>query len=131
VNEKHTANSVAVESEEVDSDREAEPRPGSAPPETPEAQPESRTRSMLREAIQKVMEEIEHHEKEAKKHMKQAEALRRDLRESVAFLMEQGKGKPIAVPAAKRAAKASETHVKENATETPAPKRGRGRAKRK
>jgi hypothetical protein len=52
--------------------------------------PESKTQSILREAIQKVMEEIEFHEKEARKHRQQAEALRKELRESVAFLRLQG-----------------------------------------
>jgi hypothetical protein len=50
---------------------------------------------MLRDAIQKVMEEIALHEKEAREHKQQADALRRDLRESFAFLQDQkGKAKP-------------------------------------
>jgi hypothetical protein len=60
---------------------------------------ESSTKGMLREAIQKVMEEISYHEQEARKHMQQAEALRKDLRESFAFLQErEGKGKPTGMP---------------------------------
>src|ERR1700676_359155 len=70
-------------------------------PQAVEEQQESRTKGMLREAIQKVMQEIEYHEKEAQKHLRQAASLRKDLRESVAFLQEQGgKSKPP-VPADK------------------------------
>ena len=47
-------------------------------------------KGILQEAIRKVMEEIEHHENEAKKHLQQAAQLRKDLRESIAFLQEQG-----------------------------------------
>jgi hypothetical protein len=51
---------------------------------------------MLKEAIQKVMEEIEFHEREAQKHRQQAEALKRDLRESFAFMQEQkARGKAV------------------------------------
>src|SRR6266581_3428959 len=53
------------------------------------SQEESGTRGILRDAIQKVMEEIEHHEREAKKHTQKAAELRRDLRESFAFLQEK------------------------------------------
>jgi hypothetical protein len=56
---------------------------------------ESRTRGMLRDAIKKVMAEITHHENEAKKHKQQAEELRRELRESFAFVqLGRDKGKP-------------------------------------
>jgi hypothetical protein len=55
-----------------------------------EGPPESSTRGILRDAIQKVMDKIEYHEREAKKHLEMAADLRKDLRESVAFLHEQG-----------------------------------------
>jgi hypothetical protein len=56
---------------------------------------ESSTRGMLRDAIHKVMEEIEYHEREAKKHTQKAAELRKDLRESFAFLQEKkGDAKP-------------------------------------
>jgi hypothetical protein len=58
----------------------------------PEGPPESRTKGMLREAIQKVMGEIEYHEREAKNHLQLAEELRKDLRESFAFLLTQEGG---------------------------------------
>src|SRR5438067_2491668 len=54
-----------------------------------QGRPESSTKGMLREAIQKVMKEIEHHEREAKKHLQHAKALRKDLRDSFAFLQER------------------------------------------
>jgi hypothetical protein len=54
---------------------------------------EGGAKGMLRDAITKVMEEITHHEKEARRHVKQAEALKRDLRESFAFLQERRGGK--------------------------------------
>jgi hypothetical protein len=50
---------------------------------------ESSTRGMLRDAIHKVMEEIEYHEREANKHTQKAAELRKDLRESFAFLQEK------------------------------------------
>ena len=55
---------------------------------------ESTTKGMLREAIQKVMKEIEHHEREAKRHLQQAKALRKDLRDSFAFLQERKDDEP-------------------------------------
>ncbi len=71
--------------------------------------PESGTRGVLRDAIQKVLEEIAHHETEAKKHLQQAQELRKDLRESFAFLQDRGpKGKPTAAPVESNAAKATE-----------------------
>ena len=60
---------------------------------------ESGAKGMLRDAIRSVMEEIERHEAEAKKHLQQAAILRKELRESIAFLHEQAGKKPrIAVP---------------------------------
>src|SRR5262249_33805699 len=62
-----------------------------------EPPPESGTKGMLREAIQKVMKEIEFHEEEAKRHLQQAEFLRKELRDSFSFLQDQkGKGRPTA-----------------------------------
>ncbi len=54
-------------------------------------QDESSTKGMLRDVIHKVMEEIEHHEREAKKHTQKAAELRRELRESFAFVQEAKK----------------------------------------
>lgn len=51
---------------------------------------DSGTRAVLRDAIQKVMDEIQHHEREAKRHLQQAQDLRKELRESVAFLQAGG-----------------------------------------
>ena len=51
---------------------------------------------VLREAIQKVMEEIEHHEREAKRHSQQARDLRKELRESFSYLLEQGEKEKLA-----------------------------------
>lgn len=58
-------------------------------PEGRGEQQEGGAKGMLRDAIQKVMEEIRLHEKEAQKHMQQANALRRELRDSFAFMQEQ------------------------------------------
>jgi hypothetical protein len=74
---------------------------GSTSPASTEREPESETGRLLREAIQKVMEQINLHEREAKKHLQQAAELRKDLRESIAFLAEQGEkssGKRMALP---------------------------------
>jgi hypothetical protein len=63
------------------------------------AQEEGGARAILREAIQKVMGEIEHHETEARQHLRQAAELRKALRESISFLHEQGETRiPGAVP---------------------------------
>jgi hypothetical protein len=56
--------------------------------------PESRAQGILRDAIQKVMGEIERHENEAKTHLQQAAELRKDLRDSIAFLQKQGEKVP-------------------------------------
>jgi hypothetical protein len=79
--------------------------------------PDSPTKGMLREAIQKVLEEIAHHETEAKKHLQQAQELRKDLRDSFSFLQDRGpKGKPVAASVESPAAKATEpTATPENA----------------
>jgi hypothetical protein len=58
--------------------------------EVPQSARESKTRGILRDAIRKVMEEIEHHEAEGKRHFQLAADLRKDLRESIRFLQEQG-----------------------------------------
>jgi hypothetical protein len=110
---------------------ETEMRSGLSQPGSREEQPESRTRGILRDAIHKVMEEIEHHEREARDHLKQAEALRKDLRESVAFLLEQGKVKQFAGTEASRIAKAMEAETQEGTREKPAPGRRRGRPRKK
>jgi hypothetical protein len=120
---------VAVNSEHESATRdhgEREGRPGMPRPEAPE----SRTRGILREAIHKVMEEIEHHEREAREHLKQAEALRKDLRESVAFLLEQGKVKQMAGAAA-ALARNTEANAEDQPREAPTSKRRRGRPRRK
>jgi hypothetical protein len=58
-------------------------------PNVNKGQDDSSAKGMLRQAIQKVMEQIEFHEREAKKHLQQAKALRKDLRDSFAFLQER------------------------------------------
>src|SRR6266700_275895 len=81
---------------------------------------ESSTKGMLRDVIHKVMEEIEHHEREAKKHTQKAAELRRDLRESFAFVQD----KKIDVRPAKseeiRPEKATEPNPKTKAKDAPA-----------
>jgi hypothetical protein len=125
---------VAVNSE-VESparyNHESEPRSGLSQPGSREELPESRTRGILRDAIHKVMEEIEHHEREARDHLKQAEALRKDLHESLAFLLEQGKIKQVAGSEASRVAKAAEAENQETPGEKPAPRRRRGRPRKR
>src|SRR4029077_6926689 len=68
---------------------------------------ESSAKGVLRDAITKVMEEIQLHEKEARRHLKLAEALKRDLRESFAFLQERGGGRRGAEAPAGNAASSS------------------------
>src|SRR5436305_2039710 len=84
--------------------QEAGTAPGAA--ESPQ---ESSTKGMLREAIHKVMEEIDHHEREAKRHLAQARALRKDLRESFSFLQERKDDEPIEAPIESRPSVGNET----------------------
>src|SRR5258707_6256734 len=81
-------------------------------------QDESSTKGMLRDVIHKVMEEIEHHEREAKKHTQKAAELRRDLRESFAFVQEakRSDGKPARAEEDKPA----EPSAKAKSKDTPA-----------
>jgi hypothetical protein len=65
------------------------------PPGTDEIQQDSSAKGILREAIQKVMKEIAYHEREAEKHVQQARALRKDLRDSFAFLQERQDDLPV------------------------------------
>jgi hypothetical protein len=116
----------------------AEPQPPPAPetsptPSGPETEAaESRTRGMLREAIQKVMDEIAHHEREAEKHLQQAAELRKDLRESFAFLRERGKSEKPPETVAPRPSLTVEAEPQEPAATPPAPsRRRRGRKKKK
>jgi hypothetical protein len=78
---------------------------------------ESIARGVLRDAITKVMEEIQLHEREARRHLKLAEVLKRDLRESFAFLQERGGGRKRAEAPA---ASSSATGASEQAEEKPA-----------
>src|SRR6266404_3817656 len=80
-------------------------------------QDESSTKGMLRDVIHKVMEEIEHHEREAKKHTQKAAELRRDLRESFAFVQDK---KIDAKPARSEESKPAESSPKAKAKDTPA-----------
>jgi hypothetical protein len=79
---------------------------------------ESSTKGMLRDVIHKVMEEIEHHEREAKKHTQKAGELRRDLRESFAFVQEAKKSD--ARPAKTEESKPAESSAKVKSKDAPA-----------
>jgi hypothetical protein len=89
--------------------------------------PESHTKSVLRQAIEKVMEEITQHEKEAQKHMQRANALRRELRESVAFLQDQGSRAKPTLPREK----AAEPKVEGKSDDAASKKRPPAAAKKK
>jgi hypothetical protein len=115
-----------------------EPQPPSAPkadaPVAAETEPpESPTRGMLRDAIQKVMDQIAHHEKEAEKHLQMAAALRKELRESVAFLRAGGReDKFTELAAASTPTRRTEAKTPEAAPPQAAPgRRRRGRKKKK
>jgi hypothetical protein len=97
--------------------------------EAVERSPESKTQGILRDAIRRVMEEIERHEIEAKAHLQQAADLRKDLRESIAFLQKQGeKAPPSSVVEAPLHRKIAEGGAKEKAKDSAA---GRKRARKK
>ena len=90
------------------------------------AAPESKARGMLRDVIHRVMQEIEHHETEARRHLQQAAELRKDLRDSIAFLQAEGEKRPrTAVPA-----KASQ-QPSEVATEDQTERTGKSRKRRR
>ncbi len=97
-----------------------------------ESTAESSSKGMLRDAIQKVMGEIQHHEREARRHLQQARELRRDLRESFAFLVEQ-EGSVRRPSAAEEPAPAAEEPPSPDATtsDTTAAPRRRGRRKKR
>jgi hypothetical protein len=104
---------------------------GSAPAPAAHAEEEqgnSTAKGILKEAIQKVMEEIQFHEREAQKHRQQAEALKRDLRDSFAFLQEQkGRGKPGDTATEKAAAETPAART-ETKTREPASAQSRSQA---
>ena len=54
------------------------------------------------------MKEIEHHEREAKKHLQQAKALRKDLRDSFAFLQDRKEEEPAGAAVESRSGMAAE-----------------------
>jgi hypothetical protein len=118
---------------------EIPPQPTPAKEEIPmqptpaRVEPESSTKGLLRDAIQKVMEEIDYHEREAKRHLQQAEALRKDLRESFSFLEERrGGGKAPPTPQVSQAVKTPEPDTKGKAEAGSAPdKQQRGSPKKK
>ena len=116
---------------------EERPSPGgpkeSVGPKTDEGPAASNTKGVLRDAIQKVMEEIAYHEQAAKKHLRQADELRKDLRESFAFLQDrEGKSKIPALseenPALPPALAENKDKTKEGAA---AEGRSRGNPKKK
>jgi hypothetical protein len=95
-------------------------RGSSATHDSPSAADDGGAKEMLKGAITKVMEEISHHEKEARRHVKQAESLKRDLRESFAFLQEKraAKHRPEAPPDASASAN-EQTEAKPTDAGTP------------
>jgi hypothetical protein len=80
---------------------------------------EPNTKGMLRDAIQKVMGEIEYHEREAKRHVKLAEDLRKDLRESFTFMLQQKDEKPRTAADKDRASKTLETTAADKTKDVP------------
>jgi hypothetical protein len=104
----------------------------SATSEHPQERGVSSAKGLLQEAIRKVMEEIEHHENEAKKHLQQAAELRKDLRESIAFLQEQGeKGQRFTIRKNAESGKADSPPKEEKTGALPATSSKRTRGKRK
>jgi hypothetical protein len=87
-----------------------------APAATDELQQGSGAKGMLREAIQKVMEEIAYHEREAEKHVQMAKALRKDLRDSFAFLQDRQDDVPTGASARSRPSESSASKGVGNAT---------------
>jgi hypothetical protein len=102
------------------------------PPSTAHQLPESRTKGMLQDAIQKVMDEIAYHEQEAKSHLQQAEALRRDLRDSFAFLQgREGKGKPTGTGREDATPRVAEPDMAGKAEAVPVARQQRGKRRSK
>jgi hypothetical protein len=115
------------------------PEIASGTPESPKfetaeasAPPETNAKGMLRDAIHKVMEEIELHEREAKRHLQLADTLRKELRDSVKFMIEQKDGMTARAASAKdRPSKTTESSQPESATASAVEKRPRPRKKRR
>jgi hypothetical protein len=115
-------------SEEFD----AETRAAKVEPTASPSQPETGARAVLRDAIQKVMKEIEHHESEAQRHLQTAATLRKELRESIAFLRKQGEPKePPAVSNPAAAAEPGQQAAKDQAKTKRSRKRRRGKGRKK
>src|SRR5260370_727380 len=109
---------MANESHSPSSSAKAEPAALLAP-ETARDSPHDKTspKGSLRAATHRVREGIEHNEREAKKHRKRAAELRRDLRESFAFVQDK---KSDARPARTEESKPAEPIAKAKAKDTPA-----------
>jgi hypothetical protein len=110
------------------------PDPGAAPEAEPKnTQPESEARALLRDAIAKVMREIEHHEAEAQRHAQQAATLRKELRESIAYLRKQGEQRETpAAPVQAAPGEPTEQMLKQSLVpRSSESRRRRGRAKHK
>jgi hypothetical protein len=93
---------------------------GHAPPTRqaaagPSGTAEGNARNLLREAIEKVTAEIAYHDSEAQKHRRQAEELRKELRETYAFLQSGGKKEPTAAAQEARPSSGSEPGTSEAA----------------
>jgi hypothetical protein len=107
------------------------------PPGADELQEDSSAKGILREAIQKVMEEIAYHEREAEKHVQLAKSLRKDLRDSFAFLQERQDDAPTGASARSRPSESLASKGVGNATVgkakgvIPASKPQRGHPKKK
>jgi len=100
--------------------------------EEAQALPEAGVKGILQVAIRKVMQEIEHHENEARRHLQQAAELRKELRESIAFLHEQGeKGQRIALTKNTRSDKAASQPTQNKTTASSIAGSNRARARRK
>jgi hypothetical protein len=94
---------------------------GPGPPEEPQ---ESKASRLLREAIHQIMEEIEHHEQEAQRHLQQAQALRKELRESLAFLRAEGRKGQTAEPPGGTSEQGTEAKGQEVAAAPKGPRAG-------
>src|SRR5438105_420586 len=102
---------------------------GKSTAETP-TELETTVRGILRDAIQKLMNEVEHHEQAAKRHLQQADDLRKELQDSFKIVKQEVRAKTAAAAAATR-------HEQVDTASAPAepepavPKSGRAEARKR
>lgn len=91
--------------------------------------PESSVRGILQGAIQKVMDEIDHHEQEARRHLQQAEDLRRELQEGFRIVKQEARASAKAAARSEPGDDAGVSEETKDPSATARPPRGESKKK--